>query len=105
MLDEASLHLARCLHGARISVEISHCNLAAIRQNEQNDAHGLAHRQALIINTRVVACQKPSRSTTIFFTLEACVFSKENKRRGTGPAEGKDARMLSVHLSSLNLAT
>ena len=40
MLDEASLHLARCSHGARISVEISHCNLAAIRQNEQNGEHG-----------------------------------------------------------------
>lgn len=95
MFNEASLHLAKCSHGARILAQISLCDLATFRQNEQNAAR-LARRQALVINTRVVARQKPSRSP-IFFPL-GTVYSprKTNHERPDdlhrgGKRRGKDA--------------
>lgn len=105
MFNEASLHLAKCSHGARILAQISLCNLATFRQNKQNAAR-LARRQALVINTRVVARQKPSRFP-IFFPRDG-VFSEENQPREAAACiavEKGEARMLSVHLSLLNLAT
>lgn len=105
MFNEASLHLAKRSHGARILAQISPCNLATFRQNEQNAAR-LARRQALVINTRVVARQKPSRSP-ISFPSGRCILRGKPTTRGPAciAVEKGEARMLSVHLSLLNLAT
>lgn len=90
MFNEASLHSAKCSHSARILAQISLYNLATFRQNEQNAAR-LARRQALVINTRVVARQKPSRSP-IFFPSAPCILQGKPSTRGTGLRRGGKRR-------------
>lgn len=86
MLDEASLHLASCSHGARISVEISHCNLAAIRQNEQNGAHGWRSVKRLLL-IRESSLAKSLVVPPLFFTLGTARSPRKtnDKARGVHP--------------------